>query len=124
MPIYKNVTGRDVTVFSRNAIPVLFKAGQSRYVDEEGLEKKYRVFLRVVPQKKDITEGTENQTKVEKKGELISEVKQPTAGKELLNEPIKEEMKRKAGRPKKIDQYTSILSERTIGKSTDDKSEA
>jgi len=107
MPNYQNYRNRDVTIFLNNQVPVLFKAGEIKNLDVEGLEKKYSLYIRkVFP----IIKENEEQKEKPTKDTLISEVKQPEPNKESLKEPLIEGNRRPAGRPrKKVDEGYSIF---------------
>ena len=93
MPIYKNRTNHDVTIFLNNAVPVKFLAGEHKRLTQEGLEKQHARFLIVVPDPADLREAKRNVEKQAEKG-LINEVKQPDPNKELVKEPVEESAKK------------------------------
>lgn len=117
MPVYQNQTNRKVTIFIKNSIPVRFLPGEHKILSEEGLESKYGRYLRRVDVVLEGKEGQKNQPAPEKG--IISEVKQPDPNKELVKEPMDEDVKKgkKVIReaPKKVSEgYSPWKEEQTI----------
>jgi len=113
MPMYQNYKNREVTIFLNNAVPIKFMPGEHKFLVQEGLEKQYASYLRVVNV---VKEGKDGAKKKAEKG-LISEVKQPDKNKELTKEPVEEAAKK--GRviteaPKVAEGYNPWIGETTV----------
>ena len=111
--MYQNYRTREVTIFLQNAVPIKFFPGEHKELKEEGLEKKYASYIRLVNV---VKEGTEKAGKKTEKG-LINEVKQPDPNKELTKEPVLE--KTKKGKvitedPRISEGYSPFQGEQTI----------
>ena len=100
MPYYRNKLNQKITVFIKQAQPVKFMPGETKLLKSKDLHKQYPKYIQLisdelVAKKK---EGSEV-VKEEEKKEVISEVKQPTSDKVLVDEPVQEE--KKSTKPKK-----------------------
>ena len=109
MPYYRNKLGRKVTVFIKNSIPVKFYPNESKLLKENGLDEVYPHYIEKIADKDvkfgpTVTETVIEAPKVEKKKETIIEVKQPTPDKELVTEPIEEEVKVKIEEPEVVEE--------------------
>ena len=108
MPYYRNKLNRKVTVFIKNSIAVKFYPNESKLLKENDLDKVYPKYIEKIADKDvkfgpTVTETVTKTPKVEEK-EVISEVKQPTPDKELVTEPIEEEVKVKIEEPEVVEE--------------------
>ena len=99
MPYFKNKKNGKLTVFINNAVPVVFQDGETKELTCTNLHEVYPRWISLIPENKLL----KNQPEVEEVEvkEVISEVKQPKAGKELIEEPVAEEIKVKSKKPEK-----------------------
>jgi hypothetical protein len=94
MPIYQNYRNREVTIFLANAVPVKFFPGEHKRLVQEGLEKQYASYLRLIPDPNSVVKEGKDDTKKKNEKGLINEIKQPAKDKELTKEPVEESAKR------------------------------
>lgn len=113
MAIYRNYSGRPVTLFLNNSIPVAFAINETKQLPQENLEKIYSRYIKRID---NLSENLIN-TEKENNPQTIIEVKQPEANKEFINEPLQEK-KNKSKRAQISEGYNTISREVTIASSS------